>query len=314
MTYSASLEASLVLYQEGRFKDAYDLITTEASSSDAIPALVYYLRYSFAARAGMVDLAMDLFKDAVLDKGYWFSNDHLEDDDLEPLRSRPEFQYLAALCRERQDSARKTAVSEMELVLPRSSPINERTPMVVAIHGNQLDMHMTKIDWCGRSLSDCLLVFPQSSYAICTGAYSWPDPMAGVQEVRHHLDLIYQKLIASAEQEVILGGFSAGGRVALHAVLKGTVQAKGIILVGPWLPDMVALEPMLTNLVRNRVKVYLICGDQDRDCFDSSNKLAEIMSRECVQFRYRMVRGMGHQYPDDFDEELGKACSFILDE
>ena len=314
MAYSASLEASLVLYQEGRYKDAYDLITAEATSSDAIPALVYYMRYSFASRAGMLDLAMGLLKEAVLDRGYWYSNDHLDDGDLDPLRSRPDFQDLVALCRERQDSARRAAVSEMELVLPCSSPINERTLMVVAIHGNQLNMDMTKVNWCGRSLSDCLLVFPQSSYPICTGAYSWPDPIAGTEEVKNHLESIYQKGIAIREQEVIMGGFSSGGRVALHAVLTGAVQAKGLILVAPWLPNIVQVAPMLPILARDGVRTYLICGDLDRDCYESTNRLAELMERDHVQFRYQVLKGNGHHYPNNFDEELGKARSFILGE
>jgi hypothetical protein len=295
MAYSASLEASLALYQEGKYGEAYDLITAEASSPDAIPALVYYLRFSFATRAGMPDLAMDLLREAVLDKGYWFSNDYLDDDDLEPLRTRAEFQEMLKICRERQENARKTAAPDMMMVPPHSSPVSETTPMVVALHGNQLNMHTTRINWGGKALSDCLLVLPQSSYAVCSGAYSWPDPMAGAQDV-------------------ILGGFSAGGRSALHAVVKGVIQAKGLILVGPWLPDIPALEPMLPNLAKAGVRTYLICGDRDRDCYDSTNRLAEMLGRDGVTFHYQVVKGMGHHYPDDFDEELGKARSFILGE
>ncbi len=311
MSYSSALEASLALYQGARYQEAYDLISGEASSPDAIPAMIYYLRYSFACRAGNHDLAMDIFREAVEDKGFWYSSGYLDDDDLEPLRIRPEFERLVTICRERDRTAQHDAVSEFELVLPRVSRNGKKPALVVALHGNQLNTSTTEREWCRDSLSDCLVALPQSSHAVCTGGYSWVDPSIASQEVVSHLDGIMQKEIADPAR-VILGGFSAGGRVVLHLLLKGKVRAKGIILLGPWLPDLVAMEPMIPNLRSTGVKVYLICGDKDKDCYDSTNGLAELLEASEVPFRYRIVSGMGHCYPVDFDEELSKARSFIF--
>ncbi len=313
MSYTSALEASIALYQEARYQEAYNLISAEASSPDAIPALIYYLRYSFACRAGKHDLAMDIFREAVKDKGFWYSSAYLNDDDLEPLRIRPEFVSLVTICREREKTVQNDAFSESKLVLPRASRNGGKPALVVALHGNQLNISTTEREWCRDSLSDCLVALPQSSHAICTGAYSWVDPAIGSHEVIPHLDGILKKGIADPTR-VILGGFSAGGRVALHMLLKGKVRAKGIILLGPFLPDLVAMGPMIPDLRSAGVKVYLICGDDDKDCYGYTNGLAALLEASEVPFRYRIVSGMGHCYPADFDEELSKARSFILGE
>jgi predicted esterase len=313
MTYSSSLEASLALYQEARYREAYDLISSEVSSPDTIPSLVYYLRYSFACRAGMHELAIDLLREAVMDRGYWYSTDHLTDDDLEPLRGRPEFRELVEICQRREETARGTVCSELELVPPGEPGNGEHTALVVALHGNQLNIATTRTNWSGNSLADCLLAFPQSSHAVCSDAYSWVDPAVGMEEVMSHLEDVISKNLSDRDR-VIMGGFSAGGRVALHTVLKGRVRIKGVILLGPWLPDLESLEPLIPSLRKAGVKFYLICGDRDKDCFASTNRLAELLELNDVPFIYRVVEGMGHQYPKDFDEYLAQARSFILDE
>lgn len=312
MSYSSSLEASILLYQEGRYKEAYDLITKEGSSPDAIPALVYYLRYSFACRGGMHDLAMALLHEAVIDNGYWYSPEHLEDDDLEPLRGNQEFKVLAELCAERERIAHNNSISELETIIPATAKVKP-PPLIVALHGNQLNVRTTRLNWCGEALSDCLVALPQSSHAVCTGAYSWVDPELGSQEVASHLKVIFAENLIDREQ-LMIGGFSAGGRVALNMLLKGMVKAKGAILIGPWLPDLVAMEPLIPRLRDEGVKVYMICGDQDKDCYDSTNRLAELLLENGVPFRYRVVSGMGHCYPSDFECDLADARSFILEE
>jgi pimeloyl-ACP methyl ester carboxylesterase len=259
----------------------------------------------------MLDLAMDLLRESVIDKGYWYSAEHLGDDDLEALRPRPEFQKLVEMCSKREMEASQKAMSDMVLISPRSPIHATKAPLVVALHGNQLNIQTTRLDWGGDSFSDCFIALPQSSRAVCSGAYSWVDPATGVQEVKHHMDSIFRRHDVDRDQ-VILGGFSAGARVALHLILKGSVKVRGVILLAPWLPDLVALEPMLPVLQSEGTKAYLICGDKDTDCFDSSNRLAESMETNDVPFRYCVVNGMGHCYPSDFDQQLRKARSFIL--
>jgi predicted esterase len=220
---------------------------------------------------------------------------------------------MVDICQRREETARGTVRPELEIV-PSSEPGDGTHPaLVVALHGNQLNSALTRLDWCGNSLSDCLLAFPQSSHAVCSDAYSWVDPAVGMDEVKGHLETIFRRNI-SDRGSVILGGFSAGGRVALHTLLKGVVEMRGVILLGPWLPDLESLEPLMPSLQNTGVKFYLICGDQDKDCFDSTNRLAELLESSEVPFIYRIVKGMGHQYPRNFDEYLAEARSFILDE
>ena len=312
MTYWSALQASLALYQETKYKEAYDLISAEEPSPEAVPAIVQYLRYSFASRAGMQDLAIDILREAVVEKGYWYSSDHLDDSDLDPLRARSDFQELTRICRGREEAAKRRAHAEIELVHPQGQVPGKLPALVVALHGNQLNAATTRREWCVDSLSDCLVALPQSSHSVCADAYSWNDPIKGAHEVKDYVDGILHGNIADRDR-VVLGGFSAGGRVVLHLLLKRMVRANGAILLGPWLPDLVSLEPMIPNLREDRVKVYLMCGDQDQDCYDSTNRLADLLRENGVPFIYQVFKGMGHGYPPDLDLQLGKAVPFILD-
>jgi hypothetical protein len=310
MTYSSAVENSIWLYQEARYKEAYDLITKEADSSDAVPALVLYLRFSFACRAGMSELGMQLFHEAVVDNGFWYSQDYLVDDDLEPLRESVEFKRLASVCAERQQAAQEDSRAQMDLVLPAGD--QRSRALMVALHGNQGSIKTTRSNWCGKTLSDCTVAFPQSSHVVATGAYSWVDPRVGAEEVLGHLGPIFKDDLVDPGRFVI-GGFSAGGRVALHMLLKGMIRPKGLILLGPWLPDLVSLEALIPRLQGQKVRIYLICGDCDQDCFDTTNKLATLLDRSGLSFRYRVVEGMGHHYPSDFEDYLAEAMSYILE-
>jgi poly(3-hydroxybutyrate) depolymerase len=231
----------------------------------------------------MHDRALDLLREAVVDKGYWYSSDHLGDDDLEPLRARPEFGNLVELCKEREEKEHRDARSELELVQPRSSENGKWPALVIAMHGNQLNIHATRLNWCGNALSDCIVALPQSSHGVCTGAYSWVDPAVGSVEVRSHLEEIFLSNVADRGR-LIMGGFSAGARVAVHMLFKDRVKARGVILVSPWLPDLEALEQTICDLRSAEVKVYLICGDQDKDCFESTNRLADLFRSNDMPF------------------------------
>jgi enterochelin esterase-like enzyme len=71
---------------------------------------------------------------------------------------------------------------------------------------------------------------------------------------------------------------------------------------------------MIPNLRSAGVRVYLMCGDHDEDCFDSANRLAGLLEKDGISFRYSVVAGMGHTFPPDFEEHLESARAFILEE
>ena len=104
----------------------------------ANPAQLYNFSYCLAAMCDRTDEAMGLLKEAVYTHGYWYDYTYLmEDEDLAQLRSMPEFETIANLCRQRQQAAQQAAQPVLcceetqpnkPVPLPLRSPPNCRCP------------------------------------------------------------------------------------------------------------------------------------------------------------------------------------------
>lgn len=89
------------------------------------------------------DEAMRLLKEAVYTHGYWYDYTYLmEDEDLEPLRSMPEFETIANLCRQRQQAAQQAA--QPVLCCEETQP---NKPVVLVLHGDQQNAAITLPYW-----------------------------------------------------------------------------------------------------------------------------------------------------------------------
>ena len=103
MTYTQLLNTALELLDEQGPQQAFDFMQQQSPNVEyANPAQLYNFSYCLAAMCDRTDEAMGLLKEAVYTHGYWYDYTYLmEDEDLEPLRSMPEFETIANLCRQR---------------------------------------------------------------------------------------------------------------------------------------------------------------------------------------------------------------------
>jgi acetyl esterase/lipase len=110
----------------------------------------------------------------------------------------------------------------------------------------------------------------------------------------------------------VLGGFSMGGGLAVWLALTGAIKAQGFILVGPWVPDMDQLVPLMeTNEARGSHGTILV-GENDEPCFEISLTLAEQLKGHGIRCELEVYPDLAHEYPPDFEVVLARALEYIL--
>jgi len=304
LTYNQLINQTLNHYLNGDYKEAYTTITEKASLVTGNEAQVYNFRYSIACKLGDTELALNLFKEAILEKGFWYACSYLkEDDDLEALRSSPEFEALYEICHAREAKSRESVKSSLLVLSPEHQEVSATKQILIALHGNQENALLTKPYWSEALNHGITLVLPQSSQIEFSDAYCWDDLEKSTLELASLFNQLMEEMPVPIENRMI-GGFSAGARTALSAVITSAVEVDKLILVSPWLPEIDTLEDELEKLKAMDVKLYVFAGSLDEDCLEGSLKLVKWLDANEIPHEFTLVPGLDHDYPEDFSQSL----------
>ncbi len=301
MTYTQLINQTLSLYSQGKYDIAYNLITEKGIDVGGIPAQIYNFRYALASKLGETALALDIMKEAIIEKGYWYAYGYLiEDDDLEPLRGEPLFETLVDLCREREQLARVDAKPVMVIKNGGDSK------WLVALHGNQENARLAEPYWSVCLNHGYSLALPQSDQIEFSDAYCWDDLEKSTAALKKHCEKLFLEYPESKEN-LVLAGFSAGARTVLGATLSGEVKAKALILVGPWLPEVDEWISLLDQLSACEGKVYIYCGEDDSDALEGTLKLVAHLKQKQIPHVFKQIKGLDHDFPLDWHQILERV-------
>lgn len=308
MSYNSLLDMSLEIYLKGKFLEAYYFITENEDGVKGNRAQIYNFRYSFACKAGLEELALDIMKEAVDQEGFWYSYEYLiEDEDLNVLRKFGEFDRLVEVCKEREAQAIDNSRPEVKITTPTNE--EDKYSLIMALHGNQESLSIAEEYW-SFTRSDYLLALPQSSQIQVSDGYVWDDLEKSSNELKKHYDEIIKNYSIDVENTII-GGFSAGARAALYSTLHDMISAKGLIFIGPWLPEIHEWKQLLSKLKEKGIRSYIICGDRDNDCLDCTKRFVELLKEEDVPHEFKLIEGLDHAYPSNYEEVLKAALEYI---
>lgn len=99
--------------------------------------------------------------------------------------------------------------------------------------------------------------------------------------------------------------------MALHAILNENIAVKGFVFVAPWLPEVEKWEGLLNKLKDKGVKGYIVCGDQDEDCVECTQKFVKLLETKDIKHEYKIISNLNHDYPENFEEILQEAVGYI---
>lgn len=304
-TYAKLINQALEMYLDEDYAAAYDFLTEKSVGVEGNAAQIYNFRYTLASKAGNDQLAIKIMMEAIIEKELWYAYDYLmADEDLDALREFPEFKEMAEQCKERETVAKQKAEPLLNVIKPK-----EGSDLLIALHGNEENIALTEPYWRSALDDQFILALPQSSDIQFSDGYMWEDAEKGAKELKAHYNHLAKTVCNNGS--VVLGGFSAGARTALYALLTGMVEADGFIFVGPWLPEINEWEPMLNRLKEKDVKGYIIYGDQDEDCKEGAMALVEMLNKKGIKNQCNVYPGLNHEYPDHFEKDLHSALKFI---
>ncbi|MCA0174127.1 alpha/beta hydrolase [Bacillus sp. RAR_GA_16] len=303
LTYTRLLNETIAIYEKNGSLEAYQFIKEHAENVNGNKAQLYNFQYTLAAASDLKEEAMDLMKEAILVHGYWYEYEYLQqDEDLNSLRSIEAFQELVEICKTREETEKREAEPKLTLL---HKGVSEDKQVLMALHGDQENAEMTSSAWNRPATQNYTLAFPQSSQIQFSDAYEWEDVEKGVQEIDNHVKSL------SVSNSFLIGGFSAGCRVALKAIIDGHISPNGFIFVAPWLPEIDEWKEAIASLKNRSISGYIICGEQDDDCLEGSKALSDVLEENDIAHELKIITGLDHEYPEAFNESLQRALQFI---
>lgn len=307
MTYIQLLNETLHCYASKGSLEAYTYIMEHAKGIVGNEAQIYNFKYALASAAGLEEEALHLMKEAIIEKGFWYGNEYLiSDDDLKSLHKFEEFHQMVQLCKEREELAKKTERADVKYIESK-----KKEKLFIAMHGDQENIGIIEPYWKSVLAQNYTLALPQSSKIQFSDGFVWDDLHRGKEELKEH----YDKLIENRTVEhVIIGGFSAGARVALYTILQKNIAVDGFIFMAPWLPEVEEWNELLGVLQDKHIKGYIVCGDQDEDCFECTQQFVQLLRDKNIEHKYKIIPNLNHDYPIHFEEVLKEAIEYIGNE
>jgi predicted esterase len=311
LTYTQLLNETINIYLTGDYEKAYNYITKHTHEVRGNLAQIYNFRYAIASKAGMKNLALSLMKEAIIDYGFWYAAEYLEsDEDLDLLRDDNKFNDLVDICTKREKEAQRICQGEMELLIREKLVETENPQLIISLHGNQENNEISKLYWKDILNNKRMIALIQSSEIEFSDAYHWNELARGKKTIENFEKSLLNK-ISNNDEETIFAGFSAGARQVLHYALFTEKNIKGLILIAPWLPELIDWEDNLSVLRNKGINVYIVCGDQDEDAFEDSKKLDQLLKENQIEHHFHIIENLDHDYPNNFSEVIEEGIQFI---
>ena len=286
------LEATLSIAENG-YAEAYQFLLEEYENNpeEYGPQTLYFLA-CLAGGANLPEKALEWLTESILEKGWWYRPEVLEDDDLAPLKNNSAFISLKST----SDHRYAEAVSGAQAVFTWERKTADK--LFLAVHGNTQNGLIARADWepILRDHAQWQLETIQSAEPDGFGTYRWSYDMVSYVPVAKAIEKVQDE----GYKKIVCGGFSAGCDALLRAILFAPVRCDMLILQSPWIPILKDHAEDLVNAVRQKnVELKIFCGACDEGCLPMAKRLYEITNREGIHVEFAVQEGSRHQFPEE---------------
>ena len=284
------LEETLAIAERG-YPEAYAFLWNayEQNRESFGPQTLYFLA-CLAGGANMPEAALAWLKRAVLDNGWWYRPEVLEDDDLQALRDNAAFRSMKAA----SDAHYAEAVSRAKAELSWQQRSADK--LFLAVHGNTQNGLMARDDWRPAFAENggWQLETIQSGEPDGYGTYRWSYDLSSYLPVAKAME----KVQTEGYQKIACGGFSAGCDMLLRAILFSAARCDALILQSPWIPTFQEhTQAVLRAIEQKKIPLRIFCGAEDEDCLPMAEQLYAAAKEKALDVRLSVQPNTRHQFP-----------------
>ena len=269
------------------------------------------------------DEAVETFS-SLIDKGYISPIDW----NFEGLKSHEKYKELEEKNDQIKKEAQRKAKFEYVVHVPEEYSKDKKYPVFFSLHGDGENIECHEKYWKSEWLTKkgFIVVCPQSSKVHSHEGYIWIDKdfYAESYETRKYpytygnlhkefkncYDIICNQYSVD-EENIIIGGFSGGSVASIDITMSNIVPVKGVIPLCSLKPRSFTEENVKSTLQRG-VKFVFMDGQEDVPMGEVDEMIEELEAHG-ISHEYYINEGIGHWYPEDLEEKLDRALSFIME-
>ena len=293
-------------FNEHDYTEALGMATEGVSHYPDEQPMMAYLRICALVRLERIEEALKSLATAI-DSGIWYSEFILrESPSLKPLHGNPKFERLILISEQKRSEESLQPPSDL-----MHFPVNKPGPFpaLVVLHGNNGSVRREREYWEATVSKGWMLGMVASRQGgMMKGNYDWNDDEMTARRIQDFSSGLLKGGQVAANR-LVLGGFSMGGRRAIEHTLKGSVGARGFIVVMPYLTTLEDLEGLISRAPAGLCG-YIVTGDQD-ESHANSLELAGMMQAGGLSCQVKALPGQGHWYPPDFRTCLEGGLEFL---
>jgi predicted esterase len=298
-------------FQQGDYEAVIAMTSQHTEEYPEQKPMLVYLQICAAARLGQYNQVYQVLEEAIR-QGCWYSERALrESPSLRPLEGLSEYEQLIAISIK---AAAEEKASSEKIVVVEPDTKSDAYPVLFVLHSNGSSAKEASSHWHSLVEKGWLLALPQAPNALWKGSYNWED---GEETLQLLIDKYHQinqthRLITD---QVIMGGHSMGGKLAVELALRGKIPCRGFLVYAPYISeeDLTAWEPLIEKINKERFKGVLLFGELDETIpHNSIYRLAELLEVQGVEVLVQHIEGLGHEFGAPIQMALERSIDFIL--
>jgi len=251
---------------------------------------------------------LEVFNEAHRNGYFYFIHPGMKE--YAPYLGMPGFDSISKSDLQLMAEANQVSETKYEIQLPENFQQNKEYPLVLIFHGGGKNIEDAKQHWNGQNLKrNFIKVYLQSYRHFDSKTYGWGN---NNERLDKEIKIIFDAIVGNykVDQSMIFAcGISAGASTAIDLSLRAIIPVSGILAICPVIPQI--LRENKLDFVRNRdLEIYIVAGEKDH-FLEQQKQMTQLFEQLNIVYKHVIVKGMGHQYPDNEDVFFDQFLDFL---